>query len=103
MCLGVFNYISKIDQFEEQEEREIEAEGFDLKNLLFNFVDECYSLYAEEYFICHSLTIVEFDEQEFYIRAIGRGEFYDPARHKPGTEVKVSSLSFSSLNRFLLT
>ena len=45
------------------------------------------------YFLFQKVKIVEFDKQNFKIRAVGYGETFDLAKHPQGTEVKAITYS----------
>lgn len=43
-----------------------------MDTLLFNYLHEFLYVYGESYFICHSVSIIEFDsEHEFKVKAVG--------------------------------
>ena len=84
------------------EEREMEAEGHDLESLLFGFLDEWLFIFSTEFFVCKEIEILEFDTENFKIKAKGyssnlnshsssfrKGELFDKKKHPQGTEIKV--------------
>ncbi len=71
----------------------MEAEGHDLESLLFAYMDELLFQFNGDYFVCKRVEIVDFDREQWKIRAVGHGETYDKAKHVPGTEIKAITYS----------
>ncbi|KAL8566138.1 Protein archease [Nucella lapillus] len=72
----------------------IEAEGDDMESLLFHFLDEFLFLFsADPFIICRVVKIVEFDRENFKIKAEGYGEEFVISKHPQGTEVKAITYS----------
>ena len=69
--------------------RRARSPGHDLDSLLFNFLDEFLFVFSTELIVSKEVEIVEFDRENFKIRAVGRGEPFDLEKHPQGTEVKV--------------
>jgi SHS2 domain-containing protein len=86
---AMFNYITELKAVEETAQVEVEAEGHDMESLLFSYMDELLFQFNGDYFVCKRVEIVEFDRDQWKIRAVGHGETYDKAKHVPGTEIKV--------------
>ncbi|XP_067666955.1 protein archease-like [Haliotis asinina] len=95
MATAMFNYMTTdYDTVEMLEVHEIEAEGEDMKSLLFHFLDEFLFLFsAEPYIIPRVVKITEFDTENFRIKAEGYGEPFDISKHPQGTEVKAITYS----------
>eukprot|EP00386_Alphamonas_edax_P007649 GDKI01025456.1.p1 GENE.GDKI01025456.1~~GDKI01025456.1.p1 ORF type:complete len:241 (-),score=69.77 GDKI01025456.1:21-635(-) len=89
---GMFNYMTDLDKVEPLDCREIEAEGHDLYDLLFHFLDECLFLYGSEYFICTTIEVVELDVEGGKIKAKGYGEKFNKNKHTQGTEIKAITM-----------
>lgn len=88
-AVGMFGYMTEIDTVEIQTTEDIEAEGHDMLSLLFHFLDEFLFVFsAEPFFIASKVKILEFDKENFKIKARGYGETFDLAKHPQGTEVK---------------
>ncbi|KFD47977.1 hypothetical protein M514_11154 [Trichuris suis] len=61
---------------------DIEASGDDMISLVFHFLDEwLYAFCAEPYFVAMAVRTIEFDKEQFYIRARGWGESFDLKKH----------------------
>ncbi|XP_072042488.1 protein archease-like [Amphiura filiformis] len=96
-AMAMFAYMTDIRKVEKLETQEIEAEGDDLKSLLFHFLDELLFLFsAEPFFIAREVKITEFDAENFKIKATGYGETFDLSKHPQGTEVK--AITYSAMN-----
>jgi len=73
---------------------EITVESDDMMNLLYHFLDEFLFLFsAEPYLIARVVKIVEFDAENFRLKALGYGEPFDISKHPQGTEVKAITYS----------
>lgn len=93
-AVGMFGYMTEIDTVEIQTTEDIEAEGDDMLGLLYHFLDEFLFLFsAEPFFIARKVKILEFDKENFKIKARGYGETFDLAKHPQGTEVKAITYS----------
>lgn len=90
----MFGYMTDLNSVDVVREEEIMAEGDDMINLLFHFLDEfLFLMCADPYFIVKEVEILEFDKENFKIRAVGRGEEFDLNKHPQGTEVKAITYS----------
>ncbi|KAI5702490.1 hypothetical protein M8J75_000690 [Diaphorina citri] len=91
---AMYGYMTEIEYVEMKETQDIEAEGDDLLGLLFHFLDECLFLFsAEPFFIARKVQILEFDRENFKIKARGFGETFELGKHPQGTEVKAITYS----------
>ncbi|XP_037069506.1 LOW QUALITY PROTEIN: protein archease-like [Pollicipes pollicipes] len=95
-ALAMFGYMTDLETVEAVDTQHVTAQGHDLESLLFHFLDEFLFLFsAEPFFVACHVEIVEFDRQEFRIRARGYGEPFDLDKHPQGTEVK--AITYSNL------
>ncbi|KAL6061669.1 Protein archease [Balamuthia mandrillaris] len=93
---AMFAYMTELETVEIQNQDSpcvVEAEGHDLESLLFSFLDEFLFVFASEYLLSKQVTIVEWDKENFRIKAEGRGEEFDLKKHPQGTEVKAITYS----------
>uniref|UniRef100_A0A1B6KSH9 Archease domain-containing protein n=1 Tax=Graphocephala atropunctata TaxID=36148 RepID=A0A1B6KSH9_9HEMI len=91
---AMFGYMTEIEYVEMVETHDIEAEGHDLLSLLYHFLDEFLFLFsAEPYLIARKVKILEFDKENFKIKARGFGEEFKIGKHPQGTEVKAITYS----------
>uniref|UniRef100_A0A8D8PYS1 Protein archease-like n=1 Tax=Cacopsylla melanoneura TaxID=428564 RepID=A0A8D8PYS1_9HEMI len=91
---AMYGYMTEIEYVEMKESQDLEAEGDDLLGLLFHFLDECLFLFsAEPFFIARKVQILEFDKENFKIKARGFGETFELGKHPQGTEVKAITYS----------
>ncbi|XP_055384385.1 protein archease-like [Condylostylus longicornis] len=78
----------------------IEANGDDLENLLFHFLDELLFLFsAEPYLICKKVDITKFDIENFQIECLCYGEEFEIGKHPQGTEVKAITYSAMQIHQ----
>lgn len=93
-ALGMFNYMTPLEGIEVGvEEKVIVAEGHDMQSLLFGFLDEFLFVFHTEMLVCREIEIIEFDRENWWVRARGRGEVFNRKRHESGTEVKAITYS----------
>ncbi|XP_027041690.1 protein archease-like isoform X2 [Pocillopora damicornis] len=94
VATAMFGYMTELTAVEIEKTMEITAQGDDMINLLFHFLDEFLFLMCDDpYFIVKEVEILEFDKENFSIRAVGRGELFDLNKHPQGTEVKAITYS----------
>ncbi|KAG8192959.1 hypothetical protein JTE90_028082 [Oedothorax gibbosus] len=94
IAVSMFGYMTEIDSVDILMKQDIEAEGHDMISLLYNYLDEfLYIFSAEPYFIARKVEILEFDKENFKIKARGYGEIFDLDKHPQGTEVKAITYS----------
>ncbi|KAK7485633.1 hypothetical protein BaRGS_00023082 [Batillaria attramentaria] len=95
VAMAMFSYMTTdISRVEMRRVHTIEAEGEDMLSLLFHFLDEFLFLFSvEPFIICRVVKIVEFDKENFRIKAEGYGETFDISKHPQGTEVKAITYS----------
>uniref|UniRef100_A0A0B6ZKP3 Archease domain-containing protein n=1 Tax=Arion vulgaris TaxID=1028688 RepID=A0A0B6ZKP3_9EUPU len=93
--IAMFNYMTTdYSTVEMKYVHEIEISGDDILSLLYHFLDEFLFLFsADPFFIPRVIKIVEFDLENFKIKAKGFGEPFDIAKHPQGTEVKAITYS----------
>ncbi|KAK3749731.1 hypothetical protein QZH41_014014 [Actinostola sp. cb2023] len=96
VAVSMFAYMTEIETVDIVREEVIEAEGDDMMSLLFHFLDESlFLMCGDPYFIVKEVEIIEFDTENFKIKAIERGEEFDLKKHPQGTEVK--AITYSSM------
>lgn len=93
-AVAMFGYMTEIETVEILTTEDIEAEGDDMLGLLFHFLDEFLFLFsAEPFFIARKVKILEFDKENFRIKARGYGETFTLGKHPQGNEVKAITYS----------
>jgi len=94
VATAMFGYMTELSSIDIARTVEVTAEGDDMIGLLFHFLDEFLFLMCDDpYFIVKEVEILEFDKDNFKIRAVGRGEDFDLEKHPQGTEVKAITYS----------
>ncbi len=96
---ALFETMTATEALEPRVEREVGAEGYDMENLLYRWLEELLALYYTENIMCRDVFVDEIivrrvgDEEEYVIRGRCRGETFDPERHEPRVEVKAVTYS----------
>lgn len=80
-------------------EREVEADGFDLENLLYRWLEALLFLYYSENIVCNHISIYELgvrrlnSDLQYYIKSRAFCEKFNPVRHEARVEVKSPTYS----------
>merc|ERR1712113_472819 len=74
LIVGMFNYMTDVDNVEVRCTVDIEATGHDLLDLLFHLLDEFLFVFGTEMHVSKMIQILEYDEQNFRIKVRGFGE-----------------------------
>ncbi|XP_046393270.1 protein archease-like [Ischnura elegans] len=92
--MAMYGYMTEIDYVAIKYTIDIEAEGHDLLSLLYHFLDELLFIFcADHFFIARVVRILEFDAENFKIKARCFGEPFEIGKHPQGTEVKAITYS----------
>ncbi len=97
--LALFDTMVNIDRVECCEERTISAEGFDLENLLYKWLEELLLLYYSENLVCSRIVINKFEvareDTDLVYRVYGSAccERFNSQKHEPRVEVKSPTYS----------
>jgi len=85
-----YEVVSSTKDVEPRVEKELEVEGEDLQELLYNLIENLIILFDSENFLASEIEIEKIERRDggFRLRARLRGEAYDPSRHRHGTHVK---------------
>ena len=93
-AIGMFGYMTTLEKVDIIKKFEFECSAHDYESLLYNFLKECLEIFScENYLIFKDVEIINFDEKNFKIKAIGYGEEMDLNKHDQGTEVKAITYS----------
>ncbi|VDL61090.1 unnamed protein product [Hymenolepis diminuta] len=94
-AMGMFSYMTTdYNSVDIKQTYEIEAEGSDMENLLFRFLDEwLFAFSADDFFFPRIIKITDFDKNNFRIKSVGYGEPFNLNKHPQGTEVKAITYS----------
>ncbi|OQR68204.1 protein archease-like [Tropilaelaps mercedesae] len=81
-AVAMYAYLYEPGQIEIKGYCVVEAEGRDLADLFYRFIDELqFALVGEPHLLVRKVEIVEFDEATFLLRAKCFGERFDATRH----------------------
>jgi SHS2 domain-containing protein len=98
MALGMFNAMTPIGGIAEEEEFTLEAEGRDMKSLLFNLMDEFLYLNDVEFLVPRRIE-VEVDEENFTAEAKCIGERFSRETHEVGIAVKAATFHMMEIRK----
>ena len=89
-ALAVFEVMTDVSRVKPKEERKVEAEGFDLESLLYDWIEELLFLFDSEGLLLSKFKVQKVTERkgEYELLATVWGERYDPQRHESRTVVK---------------
>lgn len=85
-ALGLMSLLCNLEGIQPLEEFEVRAEGPDAVELMVRWLHELLFLFDVEKRVFSEVRVVEHDETS--LRAILKGERFDPKRHEPGEEIK---------------
>jgi Uncharacterized conserved protein len=88
--IGLFGVMTNVESIEPREKREVTAEGFDLENLLYNFLEKILFLFDTEQFLVSRVDNIAIEPQPdgYMVKATVSGERFDPERHESRVLVK---------------
>ena len=94
--IAFYDIVLDIQSVEKKVSRGIRIEGFDLKSLLFNWIDKLILLFELESLVFRDFDVDISQEPELYrLVAIGYGERYD--REKHGYKVHVKAMTYHEM------
>lgn len=86
-AIALFNAVTPIEGIGQNENREFQVEGDDLGALLFNFLDELLYIHEVDLIVFSGFDL-EIDRENFILKAVCRGEYFDVTRHVRGIAIK---------------
>ena len=87
-ALAFYNSIVNLSEIEEREKIEVETEGFDLVNLLYNFLEELLFYFDTKGFLGKRVELKIEKNKKLKLKAKVFGEFFDESKHNYKTEIK---------------
>lgn len=94
VAVAMFGYVTELDKVDARYSFDIAATGEDLQSLLFHFLDEwLFNFCAEPFFVAKCVKILEYDPENFQIKARGWGESFDLKKHPQGADIKAITYS----------
>jgi SHS2 domain-containing protein len=94
---GMFSIIAELGAVRETESRPVEINEDDIEGLLFEWLNSLIYLFDVEMLLFKRFDIMEFGDN--HLRAICRGEKYDPSRHHLKTGVKSATYHMLEVDR----
>jgi len=101
-ALGVFEVMTDTSRVRAVEERRIEAAGYDLKELLYDWIEKLLYHFDTEQLLFSKFSVDEIGEAGeggYRLRARAWGEPYDPGRHESRTLVKAVTYHMMDIER----
>lgn len=92
-ALAMFDVMVNVNKVEPKVERKLEVKGFDLENLLYNWLEEWLFYYYSESLVFSKFKVEQIVKrnEEYTVKAKGWGEFFNPEKHEPEVEVKAAT------------
>ncbi|RLG78118.1 MAG: archease [Thermoprotei archaeon] len=87
---AMFTLITDIEKVEPREEFSIEVKGFDLENLLYQWLEELLYYHDSQNLVFSKFQVMEISRvgEDYLLKAKVYGEKFDRKKHIPGTVVK---------------
>jgi len=100
-ALALFDVMVNVDKVEHKVAREVEVRGFDLENLLYNWLEEWLFYYCSEALVFSKFRVEKLsrENEEYVVKAKGWGEEFNPRKHEPEVEVKAVTYYQMSISR----
>lgn len=101
--LALFHTMTDTSSVEAVFEKSVEAEGFDLENTLYRWLEELLTLYYTERVVCREIIIDEFivrragEELRYLVRGRCCGEVFNRDKHVGKLEVKAPTYSLMKI------
>lgn len=92
-ALGMYEVMTDTSKVEPRMERKVESSGFDLENLLYNWIEDLITLFDMEAFLASQVRVEKIwkEGSEWRLNAYLRGEPYNPDRHESRALVKAAT------------
>ncbi len=92
-ALGMYEVMTDTGSVVPRVERAVDSSGFDLENLLYNWLEDMITLFDLESFLASKVVVHEIVEKngECFLRSTLWGEPYDPERHESRALVKAAT------------
>lgn len=94
---GMFSIIAGLDAVRETEARHVEIVEEDIEGLLFEWLNNLLYLFDVEMILFKSFDIIDMDGSR--LKAVCRGEKYDPSRHHLKTGIKAATYHMLKVDR----
>jgi len=100
-ALALFDVMVNVNKVEPKVVREVEVKGFDLENLLYNWLEEWLFHYCSEALVFSKFRVEKLSREngEYVVKAKGWGEEFNPEKHEPEVEVKAATYYQMSIGR----
>jgi SHS2 domain-containing protein len=86
-AIALFNAVTPLEGIGQNETREFQVKGDDLGALLFNFLDELLYIHEVDLIVFSGFDL-KIDRENFILKAVCRGEYFDVTRHDQGIAIK---------------
>ncbi|MEM4436380.1 MAG: archease [Thermosphaera sp.] len=103
--LALFEAMTDTSKLLERVDRAVLAEGFDLENLLYKWLENLLILYYSERLMCRKVRIEEFriekenGDERYFVKGVCRGDFFDPSIHEARVEIKSPTYSLMRIEK----
>lgn len=92
-ALGMFEVMTDVSKVRCRKEMEVEVEGIDVENLLYNWLEELIIVFDTESLLVSDANVVKIwkEDDTWKLKAKICGEPYDPERHESKALVKAAT------------
>ncbi|MGC9149249.1 MAG: archease [Sulfolobales archaeon] len=105
-ALGMFSYMTELDNVESRECINVYAEGFDLENLMYRWLENLLILHDERLFVASRARVnkIVFEKDpegldKIILEGVVCGEIFDRNKHPPGIVVKAVTYAQMQIKR----
>lgn len=105
-ALGMFSYMTELDKVESRECINVYAEGFDLENLMYRWLEKLLILHDERLFVASRARVnkIVFEKDpegldKIILEGVVCGEIFDRNKHPPGIVVKAVTYAQMQIKR----
>ncbi len=94
--VALYDVILDVENIEEKIEKRIEANGFDMMSLLYNWIDSLILIFELDNLVFRDFKVeIERNGEDYRLRAVANGEEYK--REKHGYKVHVKAMTYHEM------
>ncbi|VVB76532.1 Protein archease [Candidatus Tiddalikarchaeum anstoanum] len=87
-AMAVFNTMVDAGSVSEQEIKLVSKKAKDIKSLFYDFIEEIIYFHDAEGLVFKTVKVEDIDEKNNTLRAVFKGENFNPKKHKPKNNIK---------------
>jgi SHS2 domain-containing protein len=98
-ALALINAIVDVESVDEQEVKYVTKTAADLKSLLYDFLEEVLFFHDAEGIVFKTIKVQELDEKLNKIKAVFKGEVFNPGKHEARNNIKAITYFGMEINK----